>query len=210
LAGAAVSVTCAGGSQTAAVTTNSSGSYTVFVEDGQAPCVVTATKTVAGQTVKYEAVTAGSGSALTVNVSPISTIIVELLKKDFGTGASAASLVGSAAARSALSGSVSSFVQAIQTAITNAAQGGNAVALAIGNNLSPTELQTILSGSFTPATSTAAGDATDGKLDLAVTALTNLNLINAQGVIDTTALNQAIATIDVPLAGTSGATGAGN
>lgn len=204
LAGATVTATCAGGSQTAPVTTNANGTYSVYVQDGAAPCIVTTTK----GNVTYQAVTAGSGSTLTVNPSPVSTIIVELLKKEFvGTGASVSALVNNAAAKAALSGSASSFAAAVSSAIATAAAANNPVAQAIANQFNEAQLQTLLTGSFTAASGSTAGDSTDVKLDAVVTALQTQNIVSSSGVVDISAVQNAVQSIDVALPGTSGATG---
>lgn len=204
LANATVTVTCASGTAQATPTTGTSGAYSVIVAEGSGPCLVTATKTVNNTPVTYRAVTAGSGSTLTANVTPISTFIVEVLVKEYGA-ASAAALLTNATARTVLTGSTTNFVQAVKNALDAAATAGNTVAASLVAQFGTSDLQTVLAGSF------AVGDATDAKLDTVVTAWQAAGLVGTSGEIVSAALDTAATAVqsNFDAAVTTGATGTG-
>lgn len=93
LANSPVDVKCASGTGTA--TTNDAGSYTVSVPDGQLPCIVRVTGMADGVPVTLHSLAEGSGTSATVNVTPLTELILAratgtlpaALYEDFSAGA---------------------------------------------------------------------------------------------------------------------------
>ena len=153
--GGSVDVRCVSGTGTA--TTLANGSYTVDVQNGQGPCLVTVTKgAVVLRSISPRTTT---GSAV-VNVTPFSNAIVDALVVAKGAG-SVTGLINSATAPSntELTAAVTAVVTQINVALVAAGQPPLA---------SNTDL--LSSPTYVAATATAPGigDATDKALDFLI------------------------------------------
>jgi hypothetical protein len=186
LDGATVSVTCASG--TGSATTNASGSYTVSIQNGEGPCVLTATK---GSTV-LRSVTAGEGVA---NITPLTHLLVEFLAVRAGTSAD-----------SLLSNPNGKALLADTNALTD---GQNSVATMLqttyGITLSSTNFLTV---SITPPS--AGGTQSDSDKDLDV--LMTKNVVGTDGVPAATVVTsvKTEAQKQPPYVAPTGATGSGS
>ena len=153
--GGSVLVQCVSGTGTA--TTLANGSYTVDVQNGQGPCLVTVTKgAVVLRSISPRTTT---GSAV-VNVTPFSNAIVDALVVAKGAG-TVTGLINSATAptNSDLTAAVTATVAQINVALAAAGEPQ----LAPGTDL-------LSSPTYVAATTTAPGigDATDKALDFLV------------------------------------------
>lgn len=158
VAGGAIAAKCASG--TGSATTNADGSYTVSVSGGALPCIV---KVTGADGKVLHSVAEGSGSSATVNISPLTELIVAQ-----AAGGSAASLF-------------SSFDAAAQAKLTSAALASATTAVA-------TALQSVVNLSginpikdvLVAANGNVAGNALDQKLDILVAALAAAKLTVAE------------------------------
>jgi len=157
--GGSVLVQCVSGTGTA--TTLATGSYTVTVQNGQGPCLVTVTK---GAVVLRSISARTTTGAAVVNVTPFSNAIVDALVVAKGAG-SVTGLINSATAptNSDLTAAVTATVAQINVALVAA-------------NQPPLAANTDLLSNPTYVAATVAapgiGDATDKALDFLVPANT--------------------------------------
>ena len=155
--GGSVVVQCVSGTGTA--TTLANGSYTVNVQNGQGPCLVTVTK---GAVVLRSISPRSTTGSAVVNVTPFSNAIVDALVVAKGAG-SFTGLINSATAPSntELTAAVTAVVTQINVALVAAGQS----ALTLDAN---TDL--LSNPNYVAATATAPGigDATDKALDFLI------------------------------------------
>lgn len=169
IANGAVAATCAAGSGTA--TTSANGSFTVTVSGGTLPCIV---KVTGADGSVLHSVAQGSGSSVTVNVSPLTELIVAQ-----AAGGTAASLFANfdAAAQAKVSAA----------ALTSATA---AVATALQSVVSLTGIDPIKD-----AINAGSGQGLDGKLDELATKLSAASLTLADVSAAIVANGAAAATV---------------
>jgi hypothetical protein len=112
IASGAVAVTCAAGSGSA--TTNANGSFSVTVSSGALPCVV---KVTAADGTVLHSVAQGSGSSATVNVSPLTELIVA--QAAGGTAASLYANFNAAAQAKVSAAALTTATAAVATALNS-------------------------------------------------------------------------------------------
>ncbi len=153
--GGSVDVRCVSGTGTA--TTLANGSYTVNVQNGQGPCLVTVTK---GAVVLRSISPRSTTGSAVVNVTPFSNAIVDALVVAKGAG-SVTGLINSATAPS--NTELTAAVTAVVTQINVALVAAGEPPLAANTDL-------LSSPTYVAATATAPGigDATDKALDFLI------------------------------------------
>lgn len=184
LVGATTNVTCKSGSGTA--TTASDGSYSVTVNNGTGPCLLTVV--VAGVTL--HSVTTGTGTELIANVSPLTEMLVSYLSKVPVSGGATFPTVEAWFANSATQSLLSS------TAATNARITGDflPVVRSLTNNAVTLADATFLGGTVT-ATPT-------NPVDAALDTLARTGVVTSNGAVtaatQTTLTNNASNDTPVP------------
>ncbi|WP_194723879.1 carboxypeptidase regulatory-like domain-containing protein [Noviherbaspirillum malthae] len=163
LDGAVVTVSCASG--TGSATANATGGYTVSIQNGQGPCLLTATK---GNTV-LRSVAPGAGVA---NVTPLTDLLVEFLATRAGT--TPANLLSNANGKALLSDA--NALNDGQTKVAAFLQTTYGVTLSSAN---------FLTVSITPPTPGATQSASDKDLDL----LLARGIVSSNGVPATTVVS---------------------
>jgi len=151
IAGQLVEAKCSSGTGTA--TSNADGSYTISVTGGVLPCVLKITPATGPA---LYSVASGTGSSATVNISPVTHLVVANLTG--GDPAAYFTAFDATAAASVTDANVTAAVTAVKTTL-----------LAAGVDLGTID---VLAGTLTPATGTTAGNAYDKALDQLATQLT--------------------------------------
>ena len=146
-----VEAKCATGTGTA--TTNADGSYTMNVSNGVQPCILRATDPVT----KVELHSIVEAGATTANITPVTNLVVANALGDDPT--TAFSNFSSAAQAKVTSANITTAVTRVQ-----------AITAALGSDADMTGVD-FMKGSMQAATTDAAGDATDKKIDALMAAL---------------------------------------
>lgn len=190
LAGA-VSATCKTGTGTA--TSNADGSFTVVVNDGVGPCLLSIT---AGG-VTMHSITSGSGATQTANITPMTNLLVGYLRSVPGmTAADPAAWFALPAVKALLTDTaaltariVTDFIPTLKTLLPT---------LSVAN----------AGFLFTTFTASPTGSATDADLEKLKTA----GIVTSTGAPSAaaTASLTAAASNDTPVVAPTGATGAGS
>ena len=151
IGGQTVEAKCSSGTGTA--TSNADGSYTISVTGGVLPCVLKITPATGPA---LYSVASGTGSSATVNISPVTHLVVANLTG----GDPAAYFTGfdATAAAGVTDANVTAAVTAVKTTL-----------LAAGVDLGTID---VLAGTLTPATGTTTGNAYDQALDALAAKLT--------------------------------------
>lgn len=147
LVGATVRVKCVAGSGTA--TTASNGAYTVDVSGATLPCVVSATSS-DNATVLHSLVDPGGGNTQTININPVTELLVARL-----AGLAPASFFSSFDATTAVRLTTANIDSATRSVVATLRQGGVDFS-AVGNPITAL---------LVAATANAPGNAYDQKLD---------------------------------------------
>ena len=163
--GGTVSVQCVSG--TGSATTLPNGSYSVTVQNGQGPCLITVTKGTGPTAVVLRSISPKTTTGTAVaNVTPFTNAIVDALVVAKGAG-SVTGLINSATApsNSELTAAVTAVVAQINSALI--AQSQQALVLDLNTDL-------LGNPNFVAATTAnpGIGDATDKALDFLVTGTT--------------------------------------
>ncbi len=146
-----VDAKCATGTGTA--TTNADGSYTINVSNGAQPCILRATDPLT----KVELHSIVEAGATTANITPVTNLVVANALGDDPT--TAFSNFSSAAQAKVTSANITTAVTRVQ-----------AITAALGSDADMTGVD-FMKGSMQAATTDAAGDATDKKIDALMAAL---------------------------------------
>lgn len=179
LSGASVVVTCAAG--TGSATSNADGSYTVTINSGKGPCLLTATQ---GTTVLHS-VASGAG---VVNITPLTDMLATYLATQAGTSVN--NLLSNANGRGILQSS--SAINAAQNAVASIMQTDFGVTLSSNNFLTAT----IVPGSSRSATDTDLEN------------LLRAGAVNTNGAVSSVVnvIVRAVAEQAIPFVAPSGAT----
>lgn len=194
IAGASVTATCKRGS--GSVTTNSDGSYTVVIGDGEGPCLLKLTQ---ANGVPLYSITSGSGATQTTNITPMTNLLVEYLSNVPGvTAADPASWFAQPAARALLADTTAlstrvtqDFIPALQTLLSNA---GSSLTLPVSTDF--------LLASFTAAPGNTTDDILEELAAQSVVTATGEPAPSTEAALETSASDDSA----VPPA--TGATGA--
>jgi len=148
LANASLSATCATGTGTA--TTNANGGYTLAIAGGALPCVLRATSG-DGSTRLHSVAAAGTSASLTVNVTPLTELVVARL-----TGSDPSAYV---------TGVVASTLAATVTASNVAAAQASVASTLAAAGLPTSSAGDFISGTLVAAVPGTTGNAYDQVLD---------------------------------------------
>lgn len=152
--GGAVNVECKSGTGTA--TTSSTGTYTVGINNGQGPCLITVTK---GTLTLRSIAEFSTSSQAVANVTPITNAIVNAIAAAKGT--TVAGLIGTQAPTAAeISAAANAVVAVLNTALAAAGWTGGTL----------TAAQLLSDPTFTAATASSptAGSVLDRAMDLLI------------------------------------------